>query len=90
MTNYYDLTLDDGISGDDVNRHLREKNLGYLPPSKDWLSAGREIRCLWPGQIIHNPTALGNGEIRVHSVRAYFQPLDKNGVAMIAPIRIVG
>jgi len=74
MTDYYDLTLDDGISGDDVNRHLREKNLGYLPPSADWLDSGREIRCIYEGQTITTKPLVPGTDLRVHAKLAYWNP----------------
>jgi len=42
---------DDGISGDDVNRRLREKRLGFKAPSDDWNMAGATIHCIFKGQI---------------------------------------
>lgn len=71
--NYYDLTLDDGISGDDVNRHLRERRLGFAEPSKDWANCNQEIRCIWPEQIIKDGHTL-TGDLHVHSRPAYWAP----------------
>jgi hypothetical protein len=39
-----------GVSGDDVNRRLREARLGHAAPSDDWANCKRIARCLWPGQ----------------------------------------
>jgi hypothetical protein len=39
-----------GISGDDVNRRLRESRLGHAAPSDDWVQCKRIARCLWPDQ----------------------------------------
>jgi hypothetical protein len=44
---YFETTLDDGISGDDQNRHYREKRLGFTEPSADWMESGRIIRDIW-------------------------------------------
>ena len=49
---YFDTTVEaDGISGDDVNRHLREKRLGFKAPSDDWFLAGAPIHCIYKGQV---------------------------------------
>lgn len=40
-----------GISGDDVNRRLRERRLGFAEPSSDWDQAGVVVHCIYPGQI---------------------------------------
>ena len=86
MNKYFHLTLADeaGISGDDLNRRNRERNLGFGPPSADWADSDKEIRCIHPGQIVTRP-ALSGREIHVHADPAYFNPdnmLDE-------PIRIV-
>jgi hypothetical protein len=39
------------ISGDDVNRRLRESRLGHAAPSADWADCKRIARCLWPDQV---------------------------------------
>ena len=39
-----------GISGDDVNRRLREKRLGFKAPSDDWAQAHLIVRAIYPGQ----------------------------------------
>lgn len=40
-----------GVSGDDVNRRLRERRLGFAEPSSDWDQAGTVVHCIYPGQI---------------------------------------
>ena len=52
---YFELTEADGISGDDVNRHLRESRLGFSEPSADWNRCNEETRCIFEGQEIKNP-----------------------------------
>lgn len=74
MTDYYNLTLDDGISGDDVNRHLREKNLGFKAPSADWANCKDEIRCIYPGQTVTRGTLDEGANIFIHRLPAYFNP----------------
>jgi len=76
MSKYFDLTLADesGISGDDLNRRYREKNLGFLEPSPDWIDSEQEIRCIYPGQTITRFEGLGGREIHIHSKEAYFNP----------------
>ena len=51
--NHYftDTIAENGISGDDVNRRLREKRLGFQAPSDDWFLAGAPIHCIYKGQI---------------------------------------
>ena len=39
-----------GVSGDDVNRRLRESRLGHEEPSPDWVDCKRIARCLWSDQ----------------------------------------
>jgi hypothetical protein len=53
MTDIYftESVDDDGISGDDVNRRLRERRLGFKAPSDDWHLAGAPIHCIYKGQI---------------------------------------
>ena len=52
MSDYFDVKAEGaGISGDDVNRRLREARLGHAAPSNDWVNCKRIIRCIWPGQI---------------------------------------
>jgi hypothetical protein len=49
---YFTETVEsDGISGDDVNRRLREKRLGFKAPSEDWNQAGVVIHCIYPDQV---------------------------------------
>jgi hypothetical protein len=50
----YDRSLDDsGLSGDDVNRRLREARLGHSVPTSDWeANKGKVIRCIFAGQSI--------------------------------------
>ena len=74
MSNYYNLTLADGISGDDVNRHLREKNLGFAPPSADWAESDKEIRCIWPGQVITRPSLNPRRGEYIHRYPAFWKP----------------
>jgi hypothetical protein len=75
MSNYFHLTLADeaGISGDDLNRRHRENRLGFAEPSADWAESDKEIRCIYPGQVITR-AALSNREIHVHAEPAYFNP----------------
>ena len=70
MRNYYNLTLDDGISGDDVNRRRREESLGFAPPSPDWDQCDMEIRCIYPMQTIHRLALDVKKGLHVHSKRA--------------------
>jgi len=72
---YFDVDLADeiGISGDDLNRRLRERRLGYGPPSSDWADSDKEIRCIHPNQVVTR-AALSNREIHVHADPAYFNP----------------
>jgi hypothetical protein len=52
MLNYFSAKADAaGISGDDVNRRLREARLGHVTPSNDWVHCKRIARCLWPDQV---------------------------------------
>jgi hypothetical protein len=44
-----------GVSGDDVNRRLREARLGHAAPSDDWVECKRIVRCLWPDQTATRP-----------------------------------
>jgi hypothetical protein len=50
----YRRKLDDsGLSGDDVNRRLREARLGHSMPSSDWeANKGKVIRCIYADQTI--------------------------------------
>jgi hypothetical protein len=49
---YFTETVEsDGISGDDVNRRLRESRLGYKAPSKDWEQAGVVVHCIYKDQV---------------------------------------
>ena len=41
----------EGISGDDVNRRLREARYGHVAPSEDWKTCKRIVRCIWPDQV---------------------------------------
>jgi hypothetical protein len=51
MLDYFAVEADTaGISGDDVNRRLREARLGHAAPSDDWVNCKRIARCLWPDQ----------------------------------------
>jgi hypothetical protein len=51
MEDYFDVEAKAaGISGDDVNRRLREARLGHAAPSDDWVNCKRIARCLWPDQ----------------------------------------
>ena len=54
MRGYFNVQADgQGISGDDVNRRLREARLGHAEPSQDWIDdCKRVIRCIYPGQTI--------------------------------------
>ncbi len=40
------------ISGDDVNRRLRERRRGHAEPSKDWADCKVINYCLWDGQQV--------------------------------------
>lgn len=52
MTDYFEVEADAaGISGDDVNRRLREARQGLSAPTADWATCKRIIRCLWPDQV---------------------------------------
>jgi hypothetical protein len=52
MSDYFEVGADAaGISGDDVNRRLREARLGHAAPSDDWATCKRIIRCIWPDQV---------------------------------------
>ena len=56
MTNqesaYFNAKADGaGVSGDDVNRRLRERRLGFAEPSSDWDQAGVIVHCIYPGQM---------------------------------------
>jgi hypothetical protein len=49
---YFEETVEtDGISGDDVNRRLREARLGFKAPSEDWEQCGTVIHCIYPDQV---------------------------------------
>ncbi|MBW2646913.1 MAG: hypothetical protein JRE23_12220 [Deltaproteobacteria bacterium] len=51
MSEYFDVKAEAaGISGDDVNRRLREARRGHAAPSTDWVNCKRIARCLWPDQ----------------------------------------
>jgi hypothetical protein len=63
---YFNQDLADGLSGDDVNRRMRERNLGFAEPSADWGTCGNEIRCIWPDQHVNNPVCLGKGQTFYH------------------------
>jgi hypothetical protein len=52
MSDYFNETLASGLSGDDVNRRLREKRLGFGEPSPDWAECSREIRCIYGGEHV--------------------------------------
>jgi hypothetical protein len=51
-TDYFKAQAGDtgDISGDDVNRRLRESRLGHAAPSADWADCKKIVYCLWPGQ----------------------------------------
>jgi len=68
MTKYYECTLDDGLSGDDINRRRREAALGNPPPSKDWEDCNKEIRCIYPGQVVTRPA------ISTAGIFFYYEP----------------
>ena len=91
MGKYFHNTLADvdGISGDDLNRRHREQRLGFSAPSGDWVQASKEIRCIYPGQVVRKE-ALDGREIAVYADRSYWMP-SLDGQDMIdRPILIVG
>jgi hypothetical protein len=52
MLDYFEVEASAaGISGDDVNRRLREARLGHVAPSGDWATCKRIIRCIFPDQV---------------------------------------
>ena len=85
MSGYFTATVADGISGDDVNRRRREWSLGFSAPSADWGECDKEIRCIYPGQVIVEPGLDPIRGIHVHSKPAFWKPPFYNG----DPIRII-
>ena len=54
MEKYFNVDATaDGISGDDVNRRLRESRLGWSEPSPDWANCKKITRCIWGGQRVN-------------------------------------
>jgi len=51
VTGYFDQDLADGLSGDDVNRRYREKNLGFAAPTDDWADCNRVLIGIYEGQL---------------------------------------
>ena len=61
------LTGAGAVSGDDVNRHLRESRLGFCEPSPDWADSHRVIRCIWPNQTVYVRPINTDGESYYHA-----------------------
>jgi hypothetical protein len=84
MSDYYKLTVADGISGDDVNRHRREASLGYAAPDPTWADSDKEIRCIHPGQHFTKFGTL-TGKIYFHNAPATFMNCPVVDVITIPP-----
>jgi len=85
MSEYFTATVAHGISGDDVIRRRREKSLGFSEPSKDWAECDKEIRCIYPGQVIVRHSLDAHRGVHVHSKLAFWKPPYYNG----DPIRCI-
>jgi hypothetical protein len=56
----YSYHNDQAISGDDRNRHHREKNLSFKKATDDWADCKKVIRCIFPGQLPRGPVDINN------------------------------